>query len=40
MQEAAAAGINLNADSASDSSATTKSANAAIGKGTNLDATA
>ncbi len=44
MAEAAAAGINLNAGSASASSTSTdaakKSANAAIGKGTNVDATA
>ncbi|MGA2026018.1 MAG: hypothetical protein ABSH17_02985 [Syntrophobacteraceae bacterium] len=44
IQEAAAAGINLSAASTSASStstdAATKSANAAIGKGTNIDATA
>ena len=44
MQEAAAAGINLSAGSTSGSSgsadAVTKSAYAAIGKGTNIDATA
>jgi hypothetical protein len=43
-QEAASAGINLNAGSASASSTSTdtatQSANAAIGKGTNVDATA
>jgi hypothetical protein len=44
MEEAAAAGINLNAGSTGNSSASTdastKSANTATGKGTNIDTTA